>query len=228
MAAGVPLEKVTAPTAAELCKKFPLSDEGRKLLTDGQSPADFYGRLLESKLYTDAIRLLAHGLPKQEAVWWACQCARAAHGPSPSKTILDAIAAAEKWVADPSEEHRRAAMPAAEAAQFETPAGCAAVAAFWSGGSLAPPNAPVVPPADYLTGHGAASAVIMAGIIREPHKAPDKYRAFLSQGQEIANGKNRWKEVVGAPGTKQPEPPVTTESNLGSSSTGSRIQRKRW
>ena len=48
--------------------------------------------------------------------------------------------ATEKWIAQPTEENRRAAMSAAEAADVGTAAGCAGVAAFFSGGSLAPPE----------------------------------------------------------------------------------------
>jgi hypothetical protein len=83
-----------------------------------------------------------------------------------------AVQAAERWVADPSEANRRAAQAASEAAGLGTPAGCAAMAAFWSGGSLAPPEAPVVPPGEILTAHGSAGPVMLAAVLTEPQKAP--------------------------------------------------------
>src|SRR5207245_1179123 len=153
----------------------------------------FINTLMEKQQFPDAVRFLAHALPKREAVWWACLCARASAGSKPPPNIAAALQTAEKWVVDPSEENRRAAMPAAEAAEFKTPAGCAAVAAFWSGGSLVPPNVPVVPPGEYLTAHGVAGAVMLAAVVSEPEKAPEKYRTFLTQGIEVANGTQRWK-----------------------------------
>src|ERR1700694_1771337 len=105
--------KVSAKTAAEICKHFQLGEEAQKLLRDNQAPRQFLDVLLEKKQYVDACRFLAHALPKREA---------------------------ERWVAATTDATRRAAMPAAEAADIGTPAGCTAVAAFFSGGSLAPPN----------------------------------------------------------------------------------------
>ena len=187
------LAKVTAKTAAEVCKHFPLGEDAKKLLRDGAAPAQFLDMLMEKQQFPDAVRFLAHALPKREAVWWACLCARAVGGANLPPKIAAALQTAEKWVVDPSEENRRATMPAAEAAEFKTPAGCAAVAAFWSGGSLAPPNAPVVPPGEYLTAHGVAGAVMLAAVLSEPEKAPDKYRKFLAQGIEVAKGAQKWK-----------------------------------
>jgi hypothetical protein len=191
MASG-PLLKVAVKSAAEVCARFELGDEARPLLRPGLTPAQYLDLLMEKQHYQDATRFLAHGLPKREAVWWACLCAKGAAGTSPPPTAA-AIKSAERWVADPSEDNRRAAMPAAEEAKFGTPAGCAALAAFFSGGSLGPPNVPAIPPAETLTGDAVAGAVMMAVVIKEPEKAPEKYRAFLSRGIEIANGKNLWK-----------------------------------
>jgi hypothetical protein len=186
--------RVTAKTAAEVCKLCTLGDEAKALLRDGQTPKQFFDALMEKKQYLDAIRLLAVALPKREAVWWACLCARQAHGANPPPKIAAALAAAEKWVADPSEENRRAAQAAAEAAEMKTPAGCAAMGAFWSGGSLAPPHVPAVPPGEQLTGHGVAGAVMLAAVLIEPEKAAEKHRAFLDLGVNVASGTNRWKE----------------------------------
>jgi hypothetical protein len=183
--------------------------------------AEQLDQLIEAGAFPDAIRLLAQHLPKRQAVWWACLCARAAVGANPADPIVAALGAAEAWVADPSEENRRAAMPAAEAVGYGTAAGCAAAAAFWSGGSLAPPNVPPVPPGEHLTAHGAASAVMLAAVAREPEKAPEKSRAFLRLGREIAEGAHPWPEPARTvppvePERKQPEidtpgsPPRTT------------------
>jgi len=188
MSNGPSLAKVSAKTAAEICKHFPLGDEARGMLREGLAPRQYLDLLLGKELFVDAVRFLAHALPKREAVWWACLCARAVADPKPAAAETAALQTAEKWIADPSEEHRRPAWPAAEAAELGTPAGCAAAAAFWSGGSLAPPEAPLVPPAETLTGAAVAGAVCLAAVQREPEHAPDKYRLFIAQGLDIARG----------------------------------------
>jgi hypothetical protein len=185
--------KIAAKTAAEVCKRFALGEEAKKLLKADMSPKQFLDVLLQQQQFIDAVRLLAYALPRPESVWWACVCARAAAGGKLSPAATAALEAAEKWVADPSEDNRRAAMPAAEAAELGTPAGCAAAAAFWSGGSLGPPNVPAVPPADHLTAHGVASSVMLAAVQTEPAKAPEKYRKFCELGLEVADGKNEVK-----------------------------------
>jgi hypothetical protein len=130
--------KAPPRTAAEIGKLFPLGDEAKKLLRDGMTPRQYLDVLLEKQQFVDAVRFLAHVLPKREAVWWACLCARSAAGSGAPAPQTAALQAAERWVADPSEANRRAAQDAAEAAELGTPAGCAAMAAFWSGGSMAP------------------------------------------------------------------------------------------
>ena len=178
---------------ADVCQRFKLSEEAGKLFKPDLPARKFLDTLIAGQHQLDAVRFLAHALPKREAVWWACVCARQVSDGKEPPAFKAALAAAEKWAADPSEENRRAAMPAAEAAELATPAGCAAMAAFWSGGSLAPPQNPVVPPADHLSGHGAASSVLLSAVRSEPEKAPDKYKKFLTAGLDVARGANRWK-----------------------------------
>src|SRR6266536_3929242 len=103
MCAGT-LTKVTAKSAVEICKLVPLGDEAKKLLRDGLTPRQYLDVLIEKQQYVDAVRFLAHALPKREAVWWACLCARKAVGPNPPAPIQAALQAAEKWVVDPSED----------------------------------------------------------------------------------------------------------------------------
>lgn len=192
---GGTLTKVAAKTAAEICQRFSLGEAAQRLLRDDLTPRQFLDLLIQQQHYIDAVRLLAYGLPKQEAVWWACLCARSVAGPNLPPKVAAALQAAEQWAGDPSEGHRRAALPAAEAAELATPAGSAAAAAFWSGGSLGPPNVPVIPPGEYLTAHGVAGAVMLAAVQSEPAKAAEKYRRFVELGIDVANGTNRWKEA---------------------------------
>lgn len=203
--------------AAEICTPIALSKEATELLRDGLTPQQYVDLLIGQKHWIDAVRVMAHALPKRESVWWACVCARTIAPEAVSDPARLALEAAEAWVADPTEENRRAAMPAAEAAGIASPPGCAAAAAFWSGGSLAPPNLPAVPPADHLTAHGTSSSVLMAAVIVEPEKAETKYRAFLARGFEVADGKNRWKTAVAAAPASTPPPAPAARPEKGPS-----------
>ena len=117
--------------------------------------------------------------------------------------MIAALTLTEKWVTDPSDVNRRSTHPAAEASGVGTPAGAAAMAAYFSGGSLAPADLPAVPPAEHLTATCAASSVQLAAVLSEPEKAAEKYRRFLALGFDVANGTNRWKETGNAPASGQ-------------------------
>jgi hypothetical protein len=177
----VPSKTVTISTVAEL------GEEAMALLGPEMHPLDFVARLMEKALYPDAVRFIAHALPKREAVWWGWVCARRAAGDHPQPKIKAALDATEKWIAQPSEDNRRSAMAAAQKAELGTAAGCAGLAAFFSGGSLAPPEAPVVPPGEFLSAKAVSGAVIFAAVAKEPERAPEKFKSFVAQGVEVSN-----------------------------------------
>jgi hypothetical protein len=179
-----------AGPAATLAPRVPLGDEARALLRPEWSARQYLDALTAAGHLIDAVRFLAWALPRREGVWWACQCIRTA-GLSEDEA---ALAAAEKWAVSATDDHRRAAFTAGEAGNFESPAGVAALAAFWSGGSLAPPKLAVVPPAENLCPNAVGNAVILAAVASAPEKAEEKYRLFLQVGMDVAEGKNRWKE----------------------------------
>jgi hypothetical protein len=135
---------------------------------------------------------VAHALPRREAVWWGWVCARRASGENPPPKIKGALDATEKWIAQPNEDNRRSAMAAAQKAELGTAAGCAGLAAFFSGGSLAPPEAPVVPPGEFLTAKAVSGAVIFAAVAKEPERAPEKFKSFVAQGVDVSNRVKLW------------------------------------
>ena len=95
---------------------------------------------------------------------------------------LVAIKAAETWVAELNDETRRAAFPAATAAGLATAAGCAAMGAFTSDGSLAPPDAPPVPPGEHHTAQMVAGSVIIAAVADSPEEMKAHYRLYVEHG----------------------------------------------
>ena len=169
-----------------------LSEEAQRLLRDDVTPKAYVELLSERKLWQDAIRFLASSLTKREAVWWACSCARTVTDLKLQSSQADAIVAAEKWVTGGTDEDRRATMPAAEAAKIGNAAGLAAMAAFFSEGSLAPPDVKPVPPAEDLTAKMVVNAVWIGAVSSEPEKASDKTRRFLDMGMEIGAGRRLW------------------------------------
>src|SRR5688572_308941 len=94
--------------AADLCKYFTLGDEAKNALTPEMTPDDFLRTAVEKKWFPDAVQFLAHYLPKRQAVFWAMSCARQAE-PTPSPQAEAALKSAEIWIADPSEDNRKAA-----------------------------------------------------------------------------------------------------------------------
>jgi hypothetical protein len=155
-------------------------------------PKEYLGALVEGEHLADAVKFLAHLLPRREAVWWAWMCAKKGLGKAPLKEEHAALAATEKWIAEPTDEYRRAALEAANAATLESPAGCAALAAFLSGGSLAPPGMAEVAPPRYAAAKAVFGSLVFSAVIVEPEKAPEKFRKFLNYGLELAERIELW------------------------------------
>src|ERR1039457_1648399 len=74
-----------------------LGEEAMALVRGDLHPLDFVALLMEKALYPDAVRFIAHALPKREAVWWGWVCARRAAGENPPPKIKGALDATEKW-----------------------------------------------------------------------------------------------------------------------------------
>jgi hypothetical protein len=200
------VDKLNAKSAAEVSQRARLGEEARSLLTEGVTSRQYLDQLIERRMHADAVQFLAHALPKREAIWWACLCITERLGPDPSPAAAAALDAARAWVIDPKDEKRRAAFPAAEAAGIGTPPGCAAAAAYFSGGSLAPAHLPAVAPAEHLTAHMIASALTLAAVIREPEKAVEKYASFLQSGLEVASGGIAVPESPAESAAREPTP----------------------
>ncbi|HTS28415.1 MAG TPA: hypothetical protein VMH81_21225 [Bryobacteraceae bacterium] len=169
-----------------------LGEEASALLKPEMHPLDFIAKLMDQQMYADAVRFLAHALPKREAVWWAWMSARRITPENAPAKIKAALEATEKWIAQPSDENRRAAKEAADAASLGTAAGCAGLAAFFAGDSLAPPNLPPVPPGPYLTAKAVAGAVNFAALSGDPRQAPEKFKSFVAQGVEVTRRIKLW------------------------------------
>jgi hypothetical protein len=146
--------------------------------------------------FNPAVAVLAQGLSGRGAAWWACRAARLEPPDGPSPKELPALEAAERWVRDPVSAHAHAAHAAAKQAGFGTPAGCAAIAAFMAGDTIAPPHLPPLSPPPNGPGLAAAGAVRLAAARRQPVD-PDALARLLTLGQEVAAGSDSWRPADG-------------------------------
>jgi pSer/pThr/pTyr-binding forkhead associated (FHA) protein len=178
--------------SAELCRGIDFEEtESTQLVTQYADPEELVRVLIDREYLVDAVRVAAQWLPKREAVWWGRVCVADAFADRLTEENTAALDCAATWVADPTEEHRRAAERAATALEFETPAAWVAAGAFWSGGSLTPPGTQEVPPARTLTGVAIAAAVTLAANESQAD-TDDKYREFLGWSQKIEKGELHW------------------------------------
>ncbi|MGG5812351.1 DUF6931 family protein [Falsiroseomonas sp. CW058] len=182
------LQKLVIPLAP-LLPRLELEPPAAAAVAGAETAADGIARLEAAGLRNEAARLAAHALPKREAVWWGCMCARAVPDPSLAPADAEALLAAEAWVRRPGDDAlRRAAMECAQRTGFRTPEAWAAVGAFWSGGSMAPAGQPAVPPPEHLTGVAISGGVVLAAVRFQPERAQDRLSRFLASAREIAQG----------------------------------------
>lgn len=184
-----PFRKVPDATAAQICARVDLSPEARAYLLPTLSPQGYLSLLVEAEHVGDAIRFLAFAMPVREGIWWACVVANS-HLEQPTELEALCLERAAAWVYDPTDARRRSCMAAAESAKFEGAAAYAALAVFWSGGSLAPEDMPETHPDPQLGPIGVGASVLLAITAGDPMKLNERFRAAIVRGTDIANGGN--------------------------------------
>jgi hypothetical protein len=156
------------------------------LLDDPErNPESGYRKLRERGDLSVAIRYLGHALPRFEAVAWAANLlqdwSRAAKLGVPEQQALDSTT---RWLEEPTDEYRRAAHEAAEAAGSGSAERLLGYAVFMSGGSISEPDLPPVQPPQQVCGRLAASAVL-AGAYRTASPG-DALAAACEVGEKVA------------------------------------------
>ena len=184
-----PFRKVSGGTAAEICERVDLSAEARAFLVPGLSPQGYLALLVDAGQIGDAVRFLAFALPIREGVWWACVVV---HGNLNEPVGPDALCLGRtaSWVYEPTDSHRRACMAAAESANFDGAAAYAALAVFWSGGSMAPENMPDALPDPKLGPIGVGASVLLSITAGDPMRLNERFKIAIARGVDIANGGN--------------------------------------
>lgn len=127
------------------------------------SPADYVARLRGENRQSDAVQALAAALSRFDAVAWAVRAVRDLAVQARRDEEQDAaLKAALLWLQDSSEPRRRAARAAADALKDGGAEYMAAMAVFYSGGSITAEAMEPVPAPKETAGRFAAAAVMMA------------------------------------------------------------------
>lgn len=184
-----PFRKVGAAKAADICARMEPSADARAFLVPDLSPQGYLSLLVEAELIGDAIRFLAFALPAREGVWWACVVARS-DMPDLVEADEQCLELAAGWVYEPGEARRRSCMAAAESAKFEGAAAYAALAVFWSGGSMAPEGMPEAPPDPKLGPIGVGASVLLSITAGDPRRLNERFERAVIRGIDIADGGN--------------------------------------
>lgn len=137
-----------------------LGDEAKRRIGPLVSVRAYLDSLRQDGLLNDAVDVVSYVLPKQYAIAWGCDCWRAAQeGGEVDPVEKSAAAAAQRWLQDPSEENRRAALMLADRLGYKTPGAWLAAAAGWTGGSMMPSGEYEVPPPPGLSGNAVSAAL---------------------------------------------------------------------
>ena len=173
--------------AVEVCRPFFLGAVAKNLLSDRVNAEEYVQTLVQNKQYIDAIRVLAYALPVRKAIHWARFCALHFSATNPSEVSSATLDAVTDWLGNPDDNKRRALMDAAKLSGFDSPAGSVALAVYFSGGNIAPPDGPVVEPPQSLTPNSVVNAVLLAALLKDPEKSEEKYQLYLAEGLKIAS-----------------------------------------
>lgn len=180
------MSRVRFATARALFETFPPSVTGIAAAPTDEPPVTFLRKLADAAKFQDGVAFCAYLLPRREAVWWACGCARTLLGDI-AQARAACLLAAEAWVYEPDDAHRQAALQLGTKSDSNDPLTWLALAAGWSGGMLSSnPQVPApVPP--YMTARAARVAIeLCAHFAKKKTEFPTQLRACIAEGIKLA------------------------------------------
>lgn len=145
------------------------------------SVEDYAKALLAGGFGEDALRLVAHSLPRKFALAWACDNVKRALRPESADFERDRAGAAlaEGWLASPSDKQRRLALAFAERNVYAGTGSWLAAAAGWMEGSLAPEGYAEVPPPPHLV-YDAVIAAQLTLVASDAATMPELLQKFVT------------------------------------------------
>lgn len=166
---------------AQLCVDLDLSEEASAEASSHTSVEEFLTGLITKKLFNDAIRLHVHLLSPANAIAWAAASVQTLLNDDLKPVDLDAIRQASEWADKPSEVIRRECGKKAEELDYDGVGGTLALAAFLSGGNIAPEDfEEEVQPEPFSFGQATAGAVMLAAANIEPDDTEEMMSAILN------------------------------------------------
>jgi hypothetical protein len=189
------LTKLAARTPADLCRAIglELEPETVAILSRNPTPSQLLDELMVRGLHVDAVRYLAHALPKRESVCWGYMAIRKLVKAGGSDAERRALSAAGDWLREPSDERARLAGEAGQGSAQGTAAGMLALAVFFAGNNIGPkPEQPVKPP-DNVTGALVAGLISVSVSAGDPTGLTKRYSNCLRKGMKLGRGQPRLK-----------------------------------
>ncbi len=179
------MSRVRFATVRALFETFPEVAKRINAAPTDQFPIEFLKGLASQGKLDEAVTFCAYLLPRREAVWWACGCARALLGEIPQGQGTSLLAA-EAWVCDPDDDHRTTALEIGTKGDSNNPLTWLALAAGWSSGSLVANPAVRAPVPPYMTARTARIAILLSaakigGVEREA-----RLRSCIAEGIKLA------------------------------------------
>jgi hypothetical protein len=182
-------------TAPGLCEyhSIRLTAAGRALLRSEDTPREYFDRLRAARLLADARQILAHGLPRRRALWWAYTCAcDAAAGRLPGN-VQAIVELARRAIVDASDDNRQATQVLGHPDLDDHPmVTCLAMAVFFGGGSISAPHLPFVGPKPFVVPRLVSSVVYLASVHSEPAAYLKHLDRYLECGLALAGGADPW------------------------------------
>ena len=176
-------------TVNELCQRLRLKGDAPRLAGACSTPDELVAALIGEKDYFQALRLRGFTLGRRPAVAWGCLLVAETFAQALDAAQSDAVRAAAAWVARPEEPTCRDAEVAANRCDHSGPGGWLALAAFWSGDSIAPADSPQpVPPDDSLSSQAVAAALTLAVLHFPPDDRDSHCQDFVSRADRIELG----------------------------------------
>lgn len=148
------LTKIPDEPAKRLLAGTNLKLETELSLPATASVAQVLAELEKAAAPVDMLKVLAASLPAREGCWWACLAARDVVGKGEPSAALKA---AEAWVFRPSDQTRKAAFEASEAAERTDDTALCATIAVYADGTLGPGDLN-----EHAAPAGAAAAMVFA------------------------------------------------------------------
>jgi hypothetical protein len=178
-------------TTVEIADIAKLSDPAKELARDDLRPSRYVELLEKAKLFKDAVLFLVYGLPIPLGIRWGCRCCRELLTEQQIEEMKLSLEAAEGWTEAPSDEARWAAKDAAEKDDVKSPADLLAMAVFFSGGSVTPPNTPEAQAPPHVAQKMTAGSIQVSVLTNAPEKAEERYQKALQISRDLVKKSRR-------------------------------------